>query len=295
MIATAPAPNPTQSTQTITSSTFDATIPDSGGLKWVVLDTITMVKRNLAHIRQVPEKLMNVTLQPIMFVLLFAYVFGGAIAIPGGGNYREFLMAGIFTQTISTVFGTTAIGVADDMAKGLIDRFRSLPMSPSAVLSGRAFADLIESVLGLAVLVAMGLLVGWRMHNGVLDALAALGLLLLFGFAMVWFGAVIGLYGRSTESVQVLGFILFFPIGFVSNAFVPTQSMPRILQVIAEWNPLSSTTAACRNLFGNPNPIPSDGSWPMANPELASVISSLVILAICIPIAIRRYKMATTR
>lgn len=289
MIATAP----TQPTQTM--ATFEPTIPADGGFKWVVLDTITMVKRNLAHIRRVPEKLMNVTLQPIMFVLLFAYVFGGAIPIPGGGSYREYLMAGVFTQTIGSVFGSTAVGVADDMAKGLIDRFRSLPMSPSAVLSGRAVADLIESILGLAVLVVMGLIVGWRMHNGVLDALAALGLLLLFGFAMIWFGATIGLYARSPEAVQVLGFILFFPISFVSNAFVPTQSMPRGLQVVAEWNPLSSTTAAGRNLFGNPNPQPDNASWPMVHPELASIIGSFVILAIFVPISIRRYKNATAR
>ena len=293
MIAT--APTPTQSPQTApVVATFDAAVPDSGGFKWIFFDTITIAKRNLAHIRRVPEKLMNVTLQPIMFVLLFAYVFGGAIPIPGGGSYREYLMAGIFTQTIAAVFASTAVGVADDMAKGLIDRFRSLPMSPSAVLSGRAVADLIESLLGLAVLVVTGLIVGWRVHNGVLDAIAALGLFVLLGFAMIWFGATIGLFARSPEAVQILGFVLFFPISFVSNAFVPTQSMPHWLQVIAEWNPLSSTTAAGRNLFGNPNPLGDNPSWPMLHPELASIIGSLAILAIFAPLAIHRYKNATS-
>ncbi len=292
MIATAP----TQAPQTApVMATFEPTVPDSGGFKWVVLDTITMVKRNLAHIRRVPEKLMNVTVQPIMFVLLFAYVFGGAIPIPGGGSYREYLMAGIFTQTIGAVFASTAVGVASDMSKGLIDRFRSLPMAPSAVLSGRAVADLIESLLGLAVLVVSGLLVGWRIHNGVLDALAAIGLFVLLGFGMIWFGAAIGLTARSTEAVQILGFVLYFPISFVSNAFVPTTNMPRWLQLIAEWNPLSATTAAGRNLFGNPNPMAENPSWPMLHPELASIIGSLAIIAIFAPLAIHRYKNATAR
>ena len=273
----------------------EAAIPTSGGLRWLVADTLTIAKRNIVHIRRVPEKLVNVTIQPILFVLLFAFVFGNAIPIPGGGSYREYLMAGIFTQTIAATYMSTAVGVTEDMSKGIIDRFRSLPMTPGAVLGGRSVADLLESIIAVTVLVIMGLLIGWRAHNGIGDTLGAIGLLLLFGFAMIWVGAALGLYARTTETANVIGFMIFFPISFVSNAFVPTSTMPPVLQTIAEWNPVSATTAACRNLFGNPNPMPADAAWPMQNPVLASILGSLLILAIFMPLALRRYNSTASR
>ena len=273
----------------------EAAIPSSGGLRWLISDTLTIAKRNIVHIRRVPEKLFNVTIQPILFVLLFAFVFGNAIPIPGGGSYREYLMAGIFTQTIAATYMSTAVGVTEDMSKGIIDRFRSLPMTPGAVLGGRSVADLLESVLAVIVLVVMGLLIGWRAHNGFADTMAAIGLLLLFGFAMIWGGATLGLFARTTETANVIGFMIFFPISFVSNAFVPTSTMPPVLQTIAEWNPVSATTAACRNLFGNPNPMPANAAWPMQHPELASFLGSLLILAIFMPLALRRYNSTASR
>jgi ABC-2 type transport system permease protein len=280
---------------TQTYPTLDETVPSGSNLRWLIADTMTIAKRNIVHIRRVPEKLINVTIQPVLFVLLFAFVFGNAIPIPGGGSYREYLMAGIFTQTIAATYMSTAVGVTDDMSKGIVDRFRSLPMTPSAVLGGRSVADLIESVIALIVLVVMGLLIGWRVHNGAGDTLAALGLLLLFGYAMIWVGATLGLYARTTETATVIGFIIFFPISFVSNAFVPTSTMPSWLQPIAEWNPLSATTAACRELFGNPNPMPANSSWPMDHPIEASLLSSIVMLAIFMPLALRRYKTIASR
>jgi ABC-2 type transport system permease protein len=275
--------------------TLDATIPTGSGIRWLIADTLTIAKRNIVHIRRVPEKLINVTIQPVLFVLLFAFVFGSAIPIPGGGSYREYLMAGIFTQTIAATYMTTAVGVTEDMSKGIVDRFRSLPMTPSAVLGGRSVADLIESVIALIVLVVMGLLIGWQTHNGLGDALAALGLLLLFGFSMIWVGATLGLFARTTETASAIGFIIFFPISFVSNAFVPTSTMPPVLQTIAEWNPVSAITAACRELFGNPNPMPSDPAWPMRHPIEASILGSLLILAVFMPLALHRYKTIASR
>ena len=261
-------------------------------LRWAIADGLTVTRRNLSHIRRVPEKLLDVTLQPIIFVFLFAYVFGSAIQVPGGGNYREFLLPGIFAQSVAFLAITTAVGVADDMAKGLIDRFRSLPMARSAVLVGRALADLTHSVIGIAVMAACGLVVGWRAHNGVLQALAGFGLLLLFGFAMIWVGTFIGLIVRATETAQVIGFVALFPVTFLANTFVPTRGMPAVLRVIAEWNPLSATVAACRELFGNPGAAYTGGAWPLQHPIVASVAFSVLLIVVFVPLAVRRYRTA---
>ena len=190
-----------------------------------------------------------------MFVLLFAFVFGGAIPLPGGGSYREFLMPGIFVQTLAFASITTAIAVADDMTKGLIDRFRSLPMARSAVLSGRTFADILYNTGILIVLMLSGLAVGWRVNNGFGDFVAAVALLLFFTYAMAWIGVFLGLVVPTVEVAQQLGFLIIFPITFVSNAFVPTETLPGVLQPVAEWNPVSALTGATRELFGNPNPF----------------------------------------
>jgi len=263
-----------------------------GRLRWALADGWTVARRNLSHVRRVPEKLLDVTLQPIIFVLLFAFVFGSAIAVPGGGSYREFLMAGIFAQTMAFAAATTAVSVATDMSKGLIDRFRSLPMARSAVLTGRTVADLVASLLGVTVMALCGLAVGWRAHNGLLPTLAAFGLLLLFGFAMTWLGTYIGLLVRAPETAQVLMFVVMFPLTFVANTFVPTAGMPTWLRTVADWNPLSAVVAACRQLFGNPTAaVPAaDLALPLQHPVLASLAWSLLILAVFVPLAVRRYR-----
>ena len=264
-------------------------------LRWALADAITIARRNLTHVRRVPEKLLDVTLQPIIFVLLFAYVFGSAIKVPGGGNYREYLIAGIFAQTMAFTAGSTAVGVADDMAKGIVDRFRSLPMARSAVLVGRTIADLLASLLGIAVMASCGLVVGWRAHEGPVHTLAAFGLLLLFGYAMTWVGTFVGLLVRTPEVAQQIVFITLFPMTFVANTFVPTQGMPAFLRTIADWNPLSATVAACRQLFGNPGALQTSTAWPLQHPALASVIWSLALLVLFVPLAVRRYRTATAR
>lgn len=262
--------------------------------RWTVSDALTMTRRNLTHVRHVPEKLIDVTLQPLMFVLLFAYIFGNAIDVPDG-SYREYLMAGIFVQTMAFAVASTAVSISDDLAKGAVERFRSLPMSRSAVLVGRAIADLGASLLGLAVMCSAGLVVGWGIHSSVPEALAAFALLLLFGFAMAWVGMLLGLLVRAPDAAQGIAFVTLFPLTFGANAYVSIQDLPGVLQRIAEWNPLSAVIAACRRLFGNPTGLPADPVWPLAHPVLASILWCAAITALTLPLAVRRYSRATAR
>jgi ABC-2 type transport system permease protein len=263
-------------------------------LRWAVYDGLVVAVRNLKHIRQVPDKLLNATISPIMFVLLFAYVFGSAITVRGG-NYRDFLMPGIFVQTVAFTCAATAMGVSSDMSKGLVDRFRSLPMARSAVLVGRTSADLVEGLLGIFVMAACGLAVGWRVHNGLGRALVGFVLLLLFGFAMNWLGTIIGLLMKSPEAVQSLVFITLFPITFVANTFVPTDNMTPWLRTVADWNPISALVAACRELFGNLAAPYTGSAWPLQHPVVAGFGYSLLLLAIFAPLAVRRYRTAVGR
>jgi len=258
-------------------------------------DSVVVAKRNVIKIRRVPETLVFVLLSPIMFVLLFAFVFGGAINVQGG-NYREFLIAGIFAQTV--VFGATftGAGLAEDMQKGIIDRFRSLPMSRSAVLVGRTASDVIYNVLSLAVMGGTGLLVGWRVRSSLLEAVGGFLLLLLFAYAFSWIMAYIGLIVPSVEVVNNASFVVIFPLTFVSNAFVPLETLPTPLRVFSEWNPVSAVTQAARELFGNTNPAgPPLESWALQNPALYTVIWAVIILAIFVPLSVRQYKRAATR
>ncbi|MCW2770238.1 MAG: transporter [Aeromicrobium sp.] len=257
---------------------------------WVV------AKRNLIKIVRVPEILVFVLISPIMFVLLFAYVFGGAIDPGGGVNYREFLIAGIFAQTV--VFGATftGAGLAEDMQKGIIDRFRSLPMSSSAVLVGRTTSDVVYNVLSLIIMALTGLLVGWRMREGVGKALLAFLLLLLFAYAVSWIMAWVGLMVPSVDVINNASFIVIMPLTFVSNAFVPTESFPPVLQRVVEWNPVSTLTQACRELFGNTNEtVPVPDAWSLQNPVVYTLICVVVILVVFVPLSIRQYRIASSR
>jgi ABC-2 type transport system permease protein len=251
-----------------------------------VQDGMVVTRRNLIKIKRIPDLLIFSSIQPIMFVLLFAYVFGGAIDIPGV-DYKEYLMAGIFTQTVAFGGGLTAIGLADDMQKGIIDRFRSLPMARSAVLVGRTTSDLLNNVLVVVIMSICGLIVGWRIRDGVLNAIAAYVLLLAFSYALSWVFAVIGLSVRSVEVAQSAGFIWLFPLTFMSNAFVATASLPSVLQPVAEWNPLSAVVAATRELFGNQGRVPTDAAFPMQHPVLVSVFWIVLLLVIFVPLSVR--------
>ena len=263
--------------------------PRRSSLRWLIADVAVLARRVLARIAREPETLMDVTIQPLLFVLLFAYVFGGAIPLPGGGNYHEYLIGGMLAMGLAMTAPGTAVALVTDMSTGLIDRFRSLPMSRSAVLLGRTTADLLTQVIGALVVAVAGLAIGWRIHNGPVDALAAFGLALLFGYAFTWAGVCLGMMLRSVEAAQQLGFILFIPLTFISNAFVPTQGMPAWLQVVADWNPFSAVAAACRRLFGNPDPSALVQAWPMQHPELATLLWSGLALVVFVPLAVRMY------
>ena len=261
----------------------------SGGLGQAVRDGLIVAWRNLKRVPRIPELAILAIIQSIMFVLLFAFVFGGAIPLPGGGSYREFLMPGIFAQTVVFASATTAVGMTDDVNKGIMDRFRSLPMARSAVLVGRAVFDLVYNAGILVVLMVSGLAVGWRVHTGVLDFIAGVGLLLLFVFAMTWVGIWMGLKMRTVESAQQVGFTVLFPLTFLSNVFVPPDTLPSWLEPIAEWNPVSALTAATRELWGNPNPFATDG-FPAEHPVLLTLIWVVVIVAIFAPLGVRRFR-----
>ena len=264
-----------------------------GGLRQALRDASIVMWRNLKRIPRIPELAIFAVLQSVMFVLLFAFVFGGAIPI-AGGNYREYLMPGIFAQTIVFATVTVAIGMADDMTKGIIDRFRSLPMARSAVLTGRTFSEVIYQSGILIVLMLSGLAVGWGVHTGPVEFLAGVALLLLFAFAMAWLGVWVGLSVPSVEVAQQVGFTVLFPITFVSNVFVPVQSLPDFLRPVAEWNPVSTLTAAVRHFWGNPTAIdprlPPPTGFPAEQPALLTLVWIAIILAVFIPLGVRRYR-----
>ncbi|GAB2724108.1 ABC transporter permease [Streptomyces bullii] len=260
-----------------------------------IRDSLVVAKRNLIRMSRIPEMVIFGLIQPIMFVVLFSYVFGGSMNIGGtteSSVYREFLMAGIFAQTVTFATAGAGAGIADDMHKGLIDRFRSLPMARGAVLTGRTLADLVQTALTLFVLAVVALLVGWRTHTNIGEVLAAFALLLLTGYAFTWIGAVIGLSVRTPEAATSGGLIWLFPVTFISNAFVDTEQMTPWLRHVAEWNPFSATVQACRELFGNPGVSPSD-AWPMQHPVWASLIYSVLIIAVFRTLAVRKYRSAT--
>ena len=286
----------TASTETVSPAPGSAPVARHlPGLTGAFYDGWVVTLRNLRRMTRIPEMVVFATIQPIMFVLLFAFVFGGAIPVSGGGThaYREYLLPGIFVQTLAFTTGTTAVGLADDLHKGLVDRFRSLPMARSAVLLGRTVADWIQNLFVLAIMALCGLAVGWRIHDGFWKAVAAFLLVMLFSYAMSWIGAVIGLSVSTPETANTAGFIWLFPVTFVSNAFVPTSSLPGWLQPIAEWNPISSTVLALRELFGNPTgyaPGKIPDVLPMQYPAWVSLGWSVLILALFVPLAVRKYR-----
>ncbi|WP_367049200.1 ABC transporter permease [Streptomyces sp. Je 1-332] len=267
----------------------------AGGIGQSVRDSLVVAKRNLIRMSRIPEMVIFGLIQPIMFVVMFSYVFGGSMQIGASTDpsvYRNFLMAGIFAQTVTFATAGAGAGIADDMHKGLIDRFRSLPMARGAVLTGRTIADLVQTALTLVVLAIVALLVGWRVHEGIGKALAAFGLLLLLGYAFTWIGALIGLSVRTPEAATSGGLIWLFPVTFISNAFVDSSNLTPWLRHVADWNPFSATVQACRELFGNPG-VSTSTAWPMQHPVWASVIYSILIVVVFRTLAVRKYRSAT--
>jgi ABC-2 type transport system permease protein len=259
-------------------------------------DSAVITRRNLIKVKRVPDLIVFATLSPIMFVVLFRYVFGGAINLPPGITYAEFLLPGIFAQTV--VFGSTITGasIADDLQKGLIDRFRSLPMSRSAVLIGRTVADLGLNLISIVVMAVTGLLVGWRINSSVGEALGGFLILLVFAYAISWLMAMVGLLVRTPEVVNNASFIVIFPITFVANTFVPLESFPAVLRTFAEWNPVSTVTQAARELFGNiPAGLPEPEAWSLQHPVVYTLLWAVAILVVFVPLSVRAYLRTASR
>ena len=265
-------------------------------LTQAVADGATITRRNLLKVKRVPDLLVFATLSPIMFVLLFVYVFGSAIPIPGI-DYAEFLLPGILAQTV--IFGSTITGysLAEDLQKGMIDRFRSLPMARSAVVVGRTAADVGLNVVSINVMVLTGLVVGWRIHSSFGEAALGFLLLLLFAYAMSWLMATVGLLVRTPEVVQNASFIVIFPLTFIANTFVPTNNFPPFLKTIADWNPVSAVVEATRQLFGNTSPYLQQASdaWSLQHPVVYTLIWVVLLLAVFVPLSVRIYQRTASR
>jgi ABC-2 type transport system permease protein len=257
-------------------------------LRWGLADGWTMTRRNMAHVVRAPEEIVIYFSLPIMFVLVFGYVFGSGMSVPDGGSYREYLLPGVFVMTMLYGLGATATGIAVDVSRGVVDRFRSIDMARSALLVGRSGADLLRALLEMVALVVCGLLVGWQWRNGVLDALAAVGLVLLLRFALTWVGIYMGLVVPNPDTVAVIVFPVAFPLTAMSNVFVAPDLMPDWLGTISAWNPLSATVAASRELFGNPGT--GGDSWVAQHPLLLAVAWPVLLIAIFAPLAVRRYQ-----
>jgi ABC-2 type transport system permease protein len=248
-----------------------------------------VVWRNLVQLKSQPGELVGALVFPAIMIVLFGYVFGSAIKIPGGGNYREYLMPGLFAMTSFMSLMTTMLAVATDASKGVMDRFRSMPMARSAVPFGQVGGDIIIGVVGTMIMIGCGLAVGWRIHDGLLKALAAFGLLLLLRYAVSWAGVFFGLLVKNEETADQM-VPLIFPVTMLSNSFVPTAGMPSWLRVISDWNPVSAAVAACRGLFGNPGVPTGHQALPLEHPVAATLLWSAVLLIVFCPLTVRRYR-----
>ena len=256
-------------------------------------DVSVLTSRNLVHIAREPMQLSDVTIQPVLFTLLFVYVFGAGVSLPHGGSYTAFAIAGLLALNLTTSSMGTAVGLSTDLSSGVIDRFRTLPMWRPAVLVGRSLADLLTASVCAAIVAATGLAIGWRPEGTVWGAVGGFALFLLFAYAMSWCCACLGILSKGPESAQGIGFVVIFPLAFVSNGLVPTQHMPRVLRAIADWNPVSAVTASARDLFANPNPSATIHDWPMQHPVVTSLVWSFALIMICAPLASVLYRRRT--
>ncbi|MCK9931929.1 ABC transporter permease [Frankia sp. Mgl5] len=265
----------------------------SGSIGQAVRDVVVLTRRNLVHVAREPLQLSDVTIQPVLFTLLFVYVLSGGVAV-GGGDYKQFAIAGLISLNLTTASIGTAVGLSTDLGSGAVDRFRTLPMWRAAVLVGRSLSDLLSSLVCMSIVVLTGLAIGWRPHTSPARFVAAFAIPLLFAYALAWATACLGMVSDGPESAQGIGLVVLFPLAFVSNAMVPTAGMPAAVRAIAEWNPVSAVTAAARDLFGNPNPSAAADAWPMRHPVVAAVLWSVGIVAVCAPLAVALYRRRTT-
>jgi ABC transporter DrrB family efflux protein len=271
-----------------------ASPPRSRALTRRLQDVAVLTGRNLAHIAREPLQLSDVTVQPVLFTLLFVYVFGSGVVLPGGGSYKDFAIAGLLAMNLTTSSIGTAVGLSSDLGSGVIDRFRTLPMWRPSVLIGRSLADLMTAAICTAFVALTGLAIGWRPDADAASIAGGFGIFLLFSYGLSWGCACLGMLSKGPESAQGIGLVVLFPLAIVSNALVPTERMPALLQTIANWNPVSAVTAACRRLLGNPDPSASIHAWPMQHALLASLLWSVALVAIFAPLAVALYRRRTT-
>ena len=268
--------------------------PRPDGLVRKVCDVVSLTGRNLVHIAREPAQLSDVTIQPVLFTLLFVYVFGAGISLAGGHTYADFAIAGLLALNLTTSSMGTAVGLSSDLNTGVIDRFRTLPMWRPAVLVGRSLADLLTAVVCAAIVAVTGLLIGWRPHGSIGATLAGFAIFLLFTYALAWGCACLGMVSKGPESAQGVGLVILFPLAIVSNAMVPTQRMPTLLRTFADWNPVSAVASAARELWKNPNPSATVHAWPMQHPIAASLLWSVGLLAVFAPLATHLYRRRTS-
>lgn len=279
-------------TSTAVLSTAPAGRAPRSGIPERVHDVVVLVRRNLVHIAREPLQLSDVTVQPVLFTLLFIYVFGSGVPIHGG-SYKDFAIPGLMLLNLTTSAMGTAVGLVSDITTGAIDRFSTLPMWRSALLVGRSLADLLSAALCVSIVALTGLAIGWRPDANAGSILAGFAVALLFAYALSWACGCLGIVSKGPESAQGVGLIILFPLAIVSNAMVPTAGMPGWLQTIANWNPVSAVTAALRDLFGNPNPSADLHAWPMQHPVLASLAWSAALLVIFAPLAAHLFRKKT--
>ena len=278
------------------AATLTAPVAATSPRPWLsakIHDVMVLTRRNLVHIAREPLQLSDVTVQPVLFTLLFIYVFGSGVPI-AGGSYKDFALAGLMLLNLTTSAMGTAVGLSTDLTTGAIDRFRTLPMWRSAVLVGRSMADLLSAAICVTIVALTGLAIGWRTDASAASVVGGFAIALLFSYALSWGCACLGIVSKGPESAQGIGLIILFPLAIVSNALVPTAGMPGWLQAIANWNPVSAVTTAVRHLFGNPNPAAAIHNWPMEHPVEAALLWSVVLLAVFVPLAALLYRRRTT-
>jgi ABC transporter DrrB family efflux protein len=267
--------------------------PATTGLQRAVRDIAVLTRRNIVHIRREPQQLSDATVQPVLFTLLFVYVFGSGVPITHG-SYKDFALAGLLALNLTTSAMGTAVGLSTDLSTGVIDRFRTLPMWSGAVLVGRSLSDVLSAALCTSMVAVTGLVIGWRPDASAPSIVAGFAIPLLFAYALSWACACLGIISDNAESAQGIGLIFLFPLAMVSNAMVPTQGMPGWLETVANWNPVSAVTAAARELLGNPNPSASIHTWPMQHPVAMALTWSVAIIAVFAPLAVVLFRRRTT-
>lgn len=257
-------------------------------------DVAALTWRNLIHIRREPAQLSDATIQPILFTVLFVELFGSSMVLPGGGSYKMFAIGGMLVMNLTTASVGTAVGLSSDLSTGVMDRFRTLPMARSAILTGRTISDLLAAALCGTFVLTTGLVLGWRPTNGFLTILPAVAVGLLFSYALSWAMACLGLLSSDPESAQATAFVTVFPLAFLSSAMVPTNNLPLVLRVIAQWNPVSAVAGAVREILGNPNPAALSNSFPNQHPLLLALGWSALIIAVFAPLATNLLKRKMT-